>query len=134
MHGSPPLRRPRWATGAALLGVIGLGLASRADWMPPGLFAEHAGDALWAVAVYLGWILLFPTWRPQRAALLAALVCIVVECQQLIDVPWLVQARGTLPGRLLLGSGFLWMDFVRYGMGVLAAFGLDRLWVGRLSP
>jgi len=33
--------------------------------------------------------------------------------------------RGTLPGRLVLGAGFLWSDLVCYTAGVLLGLGLS---------
>lgn len=119
------MHRPRWIIIGSLLLVIAVGLASRASWMPPGFWADNAGDALWALCVYLGFLLLFPKLRVPYAALCAFGVAAAVECQQLIQWPWLVQVRGTLPGQLLLGSGFVWVDFVRYGAGVLFGAAVD---------
>ena len=114
-----------------LLLVIGVGLASRASWMPSGFWAENAGDALWALCVYLGFLLLFPKARVLLLALGAFGLSAAVEFQQLLQWPWLLRVRATLPGRLLLGSGFVWVDFARYGVGVLLGASAD--WIAQIA-
>ena len=56
----------------ALAVVIGLGLASRAyDGLFPNALGKYPGDALWTVAVYLGWKLVFPAMVPWKLGLMA---------------------------------------------------------------
>lgn len=122
----PARRRSRLALGAALVVVIGLGLGSRvfAASLPGGV-AANAGDALWTVAVYLSLALVAPLWSPLRLGTLAFGISLGVELSQLVDVAWLNGLRGTLPGRLLLGAGFLWADLLRYLIGAVGATALD---------
>lgn len=119
-------------TGLVLAAVIGFGLASRAlgDALP-AVVAANAGDALWTAAVYLSLALLFPKARPLRLGGAALGISVAVELSQLVDLAWLNAARATLPGRLLLGAGFLWADLARYLAGAVVATGLDALWLRR---
>lgn len=121
--------RSRLRVCIALAAIIGLGLATRVDALPwPEFVAANFGDALWTVAVYLGVCLVFPRVDAVKVAALAAGVSIAVEISQLSGAPWLISLRETLPGRLLLGTGFLWIDFPRYLCGALAAFLIEWYW------
>jgi hypothetical protein len=125
--------RARPVLALALLIVIGLGLASRkfASALPE-VIAANAGDALWTVAVYLTFAIAFPRCSPVRLGLVAFGISVAVECSQLVQFGWLNTARKTLPGRLLLGAGFLWADLARYLLGALLATFADLLWTRRL--
>lgn len=112
--------------------VVAFGLASRKfDHYFPHILSDHAGDVLWTIAVYITLAWLFPRaslWRLGGAALA---ISFVVELSQLSDMAWLVNLRKTLPGRLLLGSGFVWIDLVRYTIGATLAVGVDSIWSSR---
>lgn len=127
--------RSRKRIALALLVTIGLGLGSRmgASWLPPFLVA-HAGDALWTVAVYLSLALIAPAAPPLWLGATALILSGLVECSQLLQTPLLETVRATLPGRLLLGSGFLWIDLVRYFVGALGATWLDSRWAFLRNP
>lgn len=130
-----PKARNRLVLGALLLVVILLGLGSRTFGQAiPSFLAAHAGDALWTVAVYLTLAIAFPKWPPLKLGLLALAISLGVEMSQLIQAPWLEAIRETLPGRLLLGSGFLWADLLRYAVGTLIAVTLDRWWQSSCAP
>ena len=111
---------------------MAFGLASRKfDHHFPHILSDHAGDVLWTIAVYITLAWLFPRaslWRLGGAALA---ISFVVELSQLSDMAWLVNLRKTLPGRLLLGSGFVWIDLVRYTIGATLAVGVDSIWSSR---
>lgn len=125
---SPSAPRRRIVLAAVLGIVIVLGLASRKfGHQLPAFLAAHAGDALWTVAVYLALAIVFPRWQPLRLGLAALAVSFAVETSQLLRVEWLDQLRRTLPGRLLLGSGFLWIDLVRYAAGAAIATAADGI-------
>lgn len=127
--GSP---RSRLIVAGCLLAVVGLGLASRAfAEIVPAFVAANAGDALWTVAVYLSLALLFPKAMPLWLGAAALGISVAVELSQLVDLAWLNALRATLPGRLLLGAGFLWADLGRYLVGAVGATALDALWLGR---
>lgn len=112
--------------------VIAAGLLSRKySSVLPDWISDHAGDALWTVAVFLSIAFCVPRWSSLRLAIGAFLISAIVEFSQLINLPLLNQARATLPGKLLLGAGFLWIDLVRYGGGAILAGIVDRWWTLR---
>lgn len=113
---------------AICLGLtIACGLVSRAAGLGlPDVLTHHAGDVLWTVAVYWSLALVWPTAPRWRIALTALVISFAVEFSQLLDVPWLNAVRQTLPGRLLLGRGFVWADLGRYTVGAGLAILIDR--------
>lgn len=128
-HSTHSLRRNRLHVGLVLALTVAMGLATRRAGMGlPAFVVDHFGDALWTVAVYLGLCLLAPNVRPVALAGLAFLLSVMVECSQLIEADWLNTLRSTRLGRLLLGSGFLWVDFARYFAGAVAAAAVDTVW------
>ena len=107
--------------------VIGLGLASRTyDGLFPNALGKYPGDALWTVAVYLGWKLVFPAMAPWKLGLMALGQSFGVEFLQLYHAPWLDGIRGNRFGHLLFGSTFNPMDLVAYSVGAAVVFLIDR--------
>ena len=104
--------------------VVGLGSRKFASSLPP-FIADNAGDALWTVAAFVGLALLFPTWSSIRLGIASLLISYVVEFSQLLDVSWLNSIRANRFGRLFLGSGFVWVDLLRYLAGAVGATMLD---------
>lgn len=120
----PQQARPqRWPWLLALPLTIAAGLASR-TWPLPGLFAEHTGDALYAVAVFCLLGLLWPRRSIGFHSDTAWVISVAVEASQLLSWPWLVELRATRLGGLLLGHGFQWADVLAYTAGSLGAFAL----------
>jgi hypothetical protein len=127
----PP--RPRLRLLATALAVIPLGLLTRADLPLPYLIAAYGGDTLYATLVYLLAALLWPRAAPWRLGLLTFGLCLAIEISQLAHPPWLDALRATLPGRLVLGSGFLWSDLACYAAGTLLGAALDARCLGGRS-
>lgn len=119
--------RPRRPIALLAATTVALGLLSRADLPMPGIVATYGGDTLYATLAFLLIALLRPGWPAWRIGLLALIACFAVELSQLIRAPWLDALRRTLPGRLVLGSGFLASDLVCYTLGVLFGAAADRL-------
>lgn len=118
----------RWPFVLAALLVIPLGLSTRSPAIPwPVFIASHGGDALYALLIYLGARALRPSAPPHHAAAAALGFCFAVETFQLYQAPWLEPIRRSLFGRLVLGSGFVWIDLVRYAGGVLLGLLGERL-------
>ena len=109
------------------LGIIGSALFYTYAFgkLTNGFLADHAGDALWTLAAYLGLALLFPRARIRMIATGALGISFLVEFSQLLDWPWLAAARQTVPGSLLLGHGFLAIDLLRYAVGTTLGVVLD---------
>ncbi|MCZ8521090.1 MULTISPECIES: ribosomal maturation YjgA family protein [Paenibacillus] len=129
-----PARRTAWAYAGLTLGAMGLGLASRAyaEYLP-AFAAAHLGDALWAAMVYFGCRFLFAPRGPGLSAVLSLLFSFGIEASQLYRSPWIDALRATVPGSLVLGRGFLWIDLLRYAAGIACAYALDRGITGRRS-
>lgn len=100
-------RRDRLRLAAAALAVIPLGLLTRADLPLPTLVATYGGDTLYATLVYLLVALGWPQGPTWRLSLVALGTCYAIELSQLVHTPWLDALRGPLPGRLVLGAGFV---------------------------
>lgn len=107
-----------------ILVTIASGLFVRSSWVPQGFFSKYAGDALWALVVFLGWGFLAPRATTFVIATLAVLFSVVIECSQLYHAPWIDRLRATIPGRLVLGTTFAWADMAGYLVGIfLGALG-----------
>ena len=105
-----------------ILLTIATGLLSRkVDSIPAA-----TGDALWAVMIYFMIRFLWLQRSIKFAGLLSILICFTVELSQLYQAPWINAIRATLPGRLVLGQGFLWSDLPAYVLGVAFGMLIDR--------
>ncbi|MFT4550494.1 MAG: hypothetical protein ACI8XO_000680 [Verrucomicrobiales bacterium] len=115
-------RRRRLWIAATCLVVVVIGLASRSRVIPmPAFFVKYAGDTLWAVLVFLLLAFLRPRFDVLRLAGGALVIAFGVELLQLYQAPWLNSIRDTLPGRLVLGQGFLFSDLILYMVGIGSA-------------
>ena len=113
----------RLAAVLALAVVVAAGLAVH-RLMPSSVASDVAGDALYAVAVYTGLVLLLPRSRPLVLAAGAAAWCVAVELLQLTGVPITLAERMPVAA-LVLGSGFDARDLVVYVLAVASALGVD---------
>ncbi|NIK70791.1 DUF2809 domain-containing protein [Paenibacillus sp. BK720] len=112
----------------AVLVAILLGIGSREyASVLPHFIAKHFGDALWAAMIYFGLRVLLVRMSSLQTILISLGICVVIECSQLYQATWINGIRNTLLGGLILGRGFLYADLVRYSVGALSAYGLDRL-------
>lgn len=102
----------------AIAVIVPLGLASKIyrgigdTWV-----RDYSGDILYEIF----WILLL-AWMAPRANLGWIAVSVfgvtaLIEVLQLWHPPFLTAIRTTLPGRLLLGTQFVWWDFFYYFLG-----------------
>jgi ADP-ribosyl-[dinitrogen reductase] hydrolase len=119
--------RPRLPYLALAAGTIAAGLLVRGGALGLSAVARDVvGDALWA-AMMLWMVSALAPGLPLRSRGGAALwVCVLVEVSQLYHAPWIDTARQTLPGQLVLGSGYDPRDIIAYAVGVLAGAMLDR--------
>jgi len=112
----------------AIVFSIILGLASRkySDLLP--LFvAENAGDILWAMMVYFGFRFLLVRNSFLTSMWFSFLFSFGIELSQLYQGDWMNQIRHTMLGGLILGKGFLWVDLIRYSVGIMIGIVLDRV-------
>jgi hypothetical protein len=105
---------------SALL-VIVAGLLSRSIAVIP----LWVGDVLWALMIYLLVRALFINIPLKQAVLISLLFCFCIEFSQLYQAAWINRIRQTLPGRLILGQGFLWGDLLAYMVGIAMGYGIS---------
>ncbi len=118
--------------------VMALGLASRryGTWLPRFL-SEYAGDALWALLVFLCISVLRPDARLLFRGAMALGIAFLIELSQLYHAPWIDGIRATKIGALILGFGFLWTDLICYAMGIAIGALVDwavSTWAMRRTP
>lgn len=77
------------------------------------------GDVLWATLVFVLVGFVRPAWSTARVAAVALAVAFAVEASQAVHLPWLDAVRGTVLGRLVLGTSFYAPDLLAYAVGVM---------------
>lgn len=100
----------------------------------PGPGHAWVNNSLGGVAYEIFWCLvLFALW-PRRSAINRIVLGVLVgtcalEALQLWSPPLLHRVRGTFLGRTLIGTTFVWTDFIYYLIGCV----LGLLWLRGLS-
>lgn len=104
----------------AVLAVVTVGVGLLVHRVVPGEIGDIAGDALYAVLVFVLVAFILPGRRRSAVAVVAFAVCVAVELFQLTGLP---QEWGAAfpPIGLVLGSGFDARDILVYAGGVAAA-------------
>ncbi len=114
-----------YSTAVLLAMIMGLGSRAFGEHLPP-FAASHLGDALWASMIYFACRVLF-TRQPLGLSLLLSLCfSFGIEFSQLYQGEWINGLRTTRVGALILGKGFLWIDLLRYTVGIAFSYALDR--------
>ncbi len=123
MNAHPARKRMHYL--AFIIGTIALGLGSRTSAVPDFIY-PYLGDALYALMIFfiLGFLLRKATSFQLLA--LAIIVCFSIELSQLYQADWINAIRRTRLGALVLGSGFLWSDFIAYLVGSLFGFSFEK--------
>jgi hypothetical protein len=117
---------------ALALATIALGLAVHRGGGLDRDVRDFTGDALWGMMV-LWWAgFLAPRSSIMARAVAALGFCVAVELSQLLSAPWLDSARATLPGQLVLGSGFDPRDLLAYAVGVGVGVLVERALMARV--
>ncbi len=85
--------------------------------------ADFVGGALYVIALIFFILTLAPRLAesPLRICTIAFLITCAIECLQLWHPSFLESIRATLPGRLILGNTFSWIDFPVYFVGALVS-------------
>lgn len=113
--------------------VIILGISSRAfSDVLPVFVSRHFGDALWASMVYFGCRILFLKKGLFVSVVLSVVFSYGIEFSQLYQAEWINSLRSTMLGALILGKGFLSIDLIRYVIGIVCSWVIDRYYQIRL--
>ena len=103
-----------FAIVAMLLGLASRGFGSYL----PDFVAENAGDSLWAAFVYCGMSFCVPHTKIITRGAMTLGFAYAIEFSQLYHAPWIDSVRETTLGGLVLGFQFVWVDLIRYAVGV----------------
>lgn len=103
----------------------GLFVRLKKQWFPD-VINLYLGDILYAFMMF--YIVSFFAVNKSRntRAIIALIICYCIEASQLYQADWINAVRQTLPGKLVLGSGFLWSDILAYTIGVGIAFVFEK--------
>lgn len=117
------MQRQRIVYAGVIIATIFTGLLARSGkaWFPD-VVNLCLGDMLYAFMMYYIVSFFMPRKSDISRALIALFVCFFVEFFQLYHSSWIDGIRATLPGKLVLGSGFLWSDLAAYAIGIMLAY------------
>ena len=121
------VRRLVYAAALGLVLIAGLPLRLTPEIMPP-FMVNYGGDALWALAIFLGCSVLFPRRKVRTRALWALAVAYGIEFSELYQADWINAIRATRLGGLILGYTFLWSDLVCYAVGIGVGLLIETIW------
>jgi len=91
----------------------------------------YLGDIFYPMFWYFLIRLVWPRFSIFSCAVSVLGFCTLIEFSQLWNSRFLQIIRHTFVGAVLLGSGFDWLDFVYYAVGVGLAVGIDQWEVKR---
>ena len=91
------------------------------------------GDILWAFMMY--YVIRFISIKSEiiKVFIISLIVSFSVEFSQLYQAHWINTIRHTLPGRLILGQGFLWSDLLAYTAGCILAMLFQKYYILKLE-
>jgi hypothetical protein len=103
----------------------GLFVRLKKQWFPD-IINLYLGDILYAFMMF--YIVSFFAVSKSRntRAVTALAICYCIEASQLYQADWINAVRETIPGKLVLGTGFLWSDILAYSIGVFLACIVDK--------
>lgn len=124
MRMDAPVRAARRRVILAVVAAVTVTLGLLIHQAAQGTIGDVAGDALYAVLIYVLAAFVVPHARPWRLALTAFAICAGIELFQLTGLPraWAAEFP---PIGLVLGSGFDARDIVVYAVAAVAASVID---------
>lgn len=81
------------------------------------LLQDIGGSLAYQILLMFGVAFLFPRLSLAKCALGVFAFSCAVEFLQLWQAPFILAVRATWPGRVILGSTFIWADFPPYALG-----------------
>jgi len=118
-------KRNRWIYLLLIVCTIGVGLLSRADFIPP-LIYPYLGDVLYTTMFYFIFGFLFPEMPPLKVVAISVGLCFFIEFLQFYQADWINQIRQNRLGGLILGFGFRWSDLLCYSLGGFLGLGIEK--------
>jgi hypothetical protein len=118
----------RLAYAGVLVVVTPLGLMTKfyggpvADWV-----SNYAGGFLYVLFWVFVCLVLVPRVSPRVTALWVLAITCALEVLQLWHPPFLRTIRSTFAGRALIGTTFVWWDFIYYIVAAAVSPALARL-------
>ncbi len=117
--------RSRVRVAIVLLVTIAVGVGSRKLVAPIPYWVKELGNVLWPIAAYWLIALVWPRGRSSVIAAIALAAAWGSELSQLSLAGWLEAGRKMPVLKMLLGSGFSWVDMSMYVVGVVLAVAVD---------
>jgi hypothetical protein len=118
------------------LAIIACGVVLRLGGYEIGLpyfLVKYGGSMLWGGMVFFLVAVILPAQTIGRLAVISLLLAAFVEFIRLYHTPWLDAFRLTLPGALLLGRIFSWVNILAYGLGIVLAAWFERRYLKPLQ-
>ncbi len=115
-----------------ILAIVPLGYAIRFSHILPEYFHDAGGSIAYQIFWMLLVLLIYPSANLRLTAIWVCIGSCAIEFLQLYQPPWLQAIRATFPGRLVLGTTFLWSDFPAYFVGSYLGWLWVR-WLGKLK-
>ena len=121
--------KQRIITLLSLLFITPLGFLSKfyagpgAKWLNNS-FGGLLYEIFWCLVIFL----ILPRLKPVNIAVGVFVVTCLLECLQLWHPPFLEVLRSDFIGRTIIGTSFVWSDFIYYILGCFAGW----LWLERI--
>ncbi len=110
--------RQRFWTAASLIVVVPVGFATKWYAGPAARWVQNSlGGVFYEIFWCLVFVFLLPRARPQVVAVWVFAITSLLECLQLSKHPVLAWIREAPLGRTLIGTTFVWSDFIYYVVG-----------------
>lgn len=122
-----PTKRRRRVYLLAIAVLFLFGLPSRiVPQLLPAFYVNYVGDALWAMAIFFMFGVVFPAASTRRLVIATLAITYVIEFSELYQADWINDLRSIKIIGLILGYTFLWTDLVMYTLGIAAGALMER--------
>lgn len=117
----------RCALLAGMVCIVPLGYFVRfSKGLNAPLFQDIGGSLAYQILLMFGAAFLFPRLSLMKCAIGVFAFSCAVEFLQLWQAPFILEIRATWPGRVILGSTFVWADFPPYALGCMLGWMVIR--------
>jgi len=117
----------RIALVAGMVCIIPLGYFVRfSKGLHAPLLQDIGGSLAYQILLMFGVAVLFPRLSLMKCAVGVFVFSCAIEFLQLWQAPFILEIRATWPGRVILGTTFIWADFPPYALGCVIGWLLLR--------